>query len=87
MAELSEAEKAYRRGFDQALAFVLYDNGAKNHQVQNLAYKKRVTAWRNGREKGDGPRENDPPRMTMKEAQEWRHILFVGYCQDLDSLC
>ena len=65
---------------------VLYDNGAKNKQVQDLEYKKRVTAWRHGRGRINSYEHTEPPRMTLEEAREYRRILFVGYCQDLDEL-
>lgn len=84
-AEISEAEKAYRRGFDQAIALVLLANGAKNQQVQNLAYKQKVAAWRYGRRPFSLSKREDPPEMTRREAQEYRQILFNGYCMDLDE--
>lgn len=84
-SKMEPEDKGYRRGFDQALAFVLYDNGVSNHQVQKLAYKRRVAAWRNGRIKGEGPNGLWPPRMTIQEAQEWRIVLLNGYFEDLDK--
>ena len=80
-----DAENAYRRGFDQALAFILQDNGAEPHQINELPYKTRVENWRYGREGMSRSRRIEAPRMTQQEAREFRKVLFVGYAEDLNA--
>ena len=81
--EISEEEKAYRRGFDQALAFLLMDQGATNKDIQDLTYKRRIGNWRHGRKGFDLRKREEAPRMTISEAREVRSVLFTSYCADL----
>ena len=72
---LSEEEKAYRRGFDQGVAFVLMDIGLTNKQVQDLQYKRRLGLWRHARSIYRNIKRDPAPRMWASETAELREVL------------
>ena len=79
---ISDEERAYRRGFDQALAFVLMDLGVTNKDVQNLPYKRKIGNWRHGRNGFSLRKREEAPRMTISEKREVRQELFVASAVD-----
>lgn len=72
---LPPEEQAYRRGFDQGVAFVLMDLGLTNKQVQDLFYKKRVRWWRNYQFCYTLKTPDPAPRMREKEQDDIRELL------------
>ena len=67
-------DEAYRRGFDQALAFVMQDCGLTQSQITQFRYKEKIAKWRS-EARGFTPRlREDPPRMSQDEAKQ-----FVSY--------
>ena len=70
-----EEARAYRRGFDQGVAFVLMDLGLTNSEVQDLYYKKKVGWWRHGRALYSFKRPDPAPRMNDKEKKDIRDLL------------
>ena len=75
--KFSEEEKAYRRGFDQGVAFVLMDIGLPNDLIQSIFYKRKVGWWRHGRMIFSNINRDPAPRMTEKEAAEMRELLLL----------
>ena len=65
-----DIDVAYRRGFDQAIAFLLLDSGAAQHQVNKLLNKKRVAAWRAEGKGWIHDLRQDAPRMTKAEHKQ-----------------
>lgn len=65
-----DIDVAYRRGFDQAIAFLLLDSGATQHQINKLLYKKRVAAWRAEGKGWIHDLRQDAPRMTKAEHKQ-----------------
>lgn len=77
MAEpISEAEKAYRRGFDQGFFFALEHSGWNNKQVQDLAFKRRLGNWRHGRQQYSLKKRQDAPKPIPTEMQEIKNQAF-----------
>ena len=76
--QFSEEEKAYRRGFDQGIAFLLMDIGLTNKLVQEQSYKRRVGWWRHGRVRYSCKKIDPAPRMSEKEAKDLRAVIL--YC-------
>ena len=62
-----DIDVAYRRGFDQAIAFLLLDAGASQSQINKLLYKKRVAAWRAEGRGWIQDLRQDAPRATEEE--------------------
>lgn len=69
-----EQEKAYRLGFAEAVADLMYDCGATPQQVSKFKYWDRITLWaaRGGKKTSMGFQV--PPRMTKDECKQ-----FVAY--------
>ena len=74
-SQLTPEEQAYRRGFDQAIAFLLMDLGLTNKQIQDLFYKKKVGWWRHGRVLYSFKSPDPAPRMDGKEQTEIAKLL------------
>lgn len=67
-------DKAYRRGFDQAIAFVMQDCGLTQSQINQFRYKEKIAKWR-AEARNFTPRLSEhPPRMSQDEAKQ-----FVSY--------
>ena len=75
--QFSEEEKAYRRGFDQGVAFLLMDLGLPNNVIQEHFYKRRVSWWRQGRIIFSNLKRDPGPRMSEKEAADLRELLLL----------
>jgi hypothetical protein len=65
-----DIDVAYRRGFDQAIAFLLLDAGASQNQINKLLYKKRLAAWRAEGKGWIHDLRQDAPRVTEEEYSE-----------------
>lgn len=74
-SQYSPEEKAYRRGFDQGIAFLLYDIGLSNKQVQEIFYKQKVSDWRHFRMIFRNLYRDPAPRMSDKEKIDMRNLL------------
>ena len=77
--QLSPEEKAYRRGFDQGVAFTLMDLGLTNKQLQDLYYKRKVGDWRHYRAAFSCKTPDPAPRMKDKERKEIRDLLLQAF--------
>ena len=73
--QYSEEEKAYRRGFDQGIAYLLYDIGLTNKQVQDIPYKRKVSAWRHFRAIFRNLYRDPAPRMSDQQKIDIRNLL------------
>ena len=69
-----ERESSYRRGFDQAIAFMLYDAGATNSEVQAWTYKRKVAEWRSRANRFQVNRE-EAPRQDCHDVHNFRDII------------
>ena len=79
MAVSPEEDRAYRRGYDQGVAFVLMDLGLTNKEVQDLYYKKKVGHWRHGRAAYSFKTPDPAPRMSNKEKKDIRDLLLQAF--------
>ena len=80
--QLSPEEKAYRRGFDQGVAFTLMDLGLTNKQLQDLYYKRKVGDWRHYRAAFSCKTPDPAPRMNDKEKKDIRDLLLEVFLVD-----
>ena len=69
-----ELETAYRRGFDQAIYFMLSDAGATPEEIHGWTYKRKIEAWRS---KGSQLRVKrvNAPRQNCTDVHNFRDII------------
>jgi hypothetical protein len=75
--KLPPEERAYRRGFDQGIAFLLMDLGLPNNVIQECFYKKRVSWWRNYQMCFSLKVPEPAPRMKEDEKAHMREMLLL----------
>ena len=69
-----ERESAYRRGFDQAVYFMLKDAGATDKEIHSWTYKQKIEKWRSDGNSFRMKRVN-APRQNCTDVHNFRDII------------
>lgn len=74
-----DTERAYRRGWDQAIHYVMSQCGCSEEQIKKLRYKKAVAYWRSGKGCCGYHMQKVPPKMDFLEARQFVSYLNSGF--------
>ena len=74
-----DTERAYRRGWDQAIHHVMTSCGCSEEQIKKLRYKKRVASWRSGQGCYGYNMRKVPPSMDPLERIQFTSYLNSGF--------
>lgn len=81
-----DCDTAYRRGFDQAIAFLMQDCGLSQAQINSFKYKETVAQWRAGAGGFTRDLRNDAPRMNRDEARQFVSFLNSAFWNEQGGL-